>query len=260
MRFVSRIVRAGAVLRCLPLAALALTAGCATYTPKASPDFPMAAAPELVLKAGDELQILYTYWPDLDVEQVVRPDGKIALKMVGEVEAAGKTPGALREELHALYADKLKDPDISVVVAGLGSHRVYVGGEVLQPGMVPINGRLTLLEAIMQAGGPLKASARIRDVILVREANGQRYAKTFDLRKTFGDPTSESIELQPYDVIFIPRTAIDRIDQWVDQYVNQVVPRNFQATYVWSNEQGAELQRSRSTNVNLGPFTQPVGN
>jgi polysaccharide export outer membrane protein len=135
---------------------------------------------------------------------------------------------------------------------------VYVGGEVQQPGMIQINGRLTLLEAIMQAGGPANRSARIRDVILVRERDGKRYARTYDLRDSFGKGESESIELQPYDVVFIPRTAIDRLDQWVDQYINGLVPRNFQATYVWSNAQGAELQKSRSTNVNLGPFTQPI--
>ncbi len=260
MRFLCRSMRAKGVLRCIPVAALAILAGCATHTPKDTGEFPAVGNPDLSLKPGDEVQVLYTYWPDLDLQQQVRPDGKIALKMIGEVEAEGKTPAQLREELVGLYSDKLKDPDISVVVAGLGSHRVYVGGEVLQPGLIPITGRITLLEAIMQAGGPNKSTARLRDVVLVREVNGQRYAKNFDLRKSFSDPTSESIELQPYDVVFIPRTAIDRIDQWVDQYVNQIVPRNFQATYVWSNPQGAELQRTRSTNVNLGPFTQPVGN
>jgi len=258
MRFITGLLRGGTGLLSLPLLALAISGGCATYTPETSPNFPAASAPELVLQPGDQVQVLYTFWPDLDVAQQVRPDGKIALKMVGEVPAGGKTPAQLREELTALYADKIKDPDISVVVAGLGSNRVYVGGEVQQPGMIQINGRLTLLEAIMQAGGPANRSARIRDVILVREKDGKRYARTYDLRDSFGKGESESIELQPYDVIFIPRTAIDRIDQWVDQYVNGIVPRNFQATYVWSNAQGAELQKTRSTNVNLGPFTQPI--
>jgi protein involved in polysaccharide export with SLBB domain len=212
----------------------------------------------LVLKPGDTVQVLYTYWPDLDSAQQIRPDGKIALKMVGDVDAGGKTPAQLRETLHTVYADKLKDPDISVVVAGLGTNQVFVGGEVLQPGLIPITGPLTLLEAVMFAGGPNNRSARLRDVILVREKDGVRYARTVDLRDSFNQSESESIPLQPYDVIFIPRTAIDRLDQFVDQYINGLVPRNFQATYAWSNAQGAEIQRSRSTNVNLGPFTQPI--
>jgi len=258
MRFITGLLRGGRVALSLPLVALALSGGCATYTPETSPNFPEGAPPELVLNPGDQIQVVYTYWPDLDVAQQVRPDGKISLKMVGEVAAGGKTPAQLREELTALYADKIKDPDISVVVAGLGSNRVYVGGEVLQPGMIQINGRLTLLEAVMQAGGPVNRSARLRDVILVRERDGKRYARTYDLRDSFGQGESESIELQPYDVVYIPRTAIDRLDQWVDQYINGIVPRNFQATYVWSNAQGAELQKSRSTNVNLGPFSEPI--
>jgi protein involved in polysaccharide export with SLBB domain len=255
MRFFKGLLSGGALLS---LSALTVFPGCATYKAETSPNFPAASAPELVLKPGDSVQVLYTFWPDLDVAQQIRPDGKIALKMVGEVAAGGKTPGQLREELHTVYADKIKDPDISVVVAGLGTNHVFVGGEVLQPGMIPITGPLTLLEAVMQAGGPSKASARLRDVILVREKDGVRYTRTVDLRESFNQPESESIPLQPYDVIFVPRTAIDRVDQFVEQYINGIVPRNFQATYVWSNPQGAEIQRSRSTNVNLGPFTQPI--
>jgi polysaccharide export outer membrane protein len=259
MRGISVLWRRGAVLLTLPVfvcCSATNLSGCATYNPKPSASFPEAKqAGDLVLKPGDEIQVLYTYWSDLDVQQQVRPDGKISLKMVGDVDAAGKTPQQLREELHQLYADKLRDPDISVVVAGLGSHRVYVGGEVLQPGLIPINGRLTLLEAVMQAGGPVNRSARLRDVILVREQDGKRYARTYNLKESFANSESESVELQPYDVVYIPRTAIDRLDQWVDQYVNGLIPRNFQATYVWSNEQSQETLRTRSTNVNLGQFT-----
>lgn len=252
MGLVSDLLRKGALLMALPLVA----AGCATYNPDTSPDFPAAnAAQEMVLQPGDTVQVLYTYWSDLDLQQQVRPDGRITLKMVGDVQAAGKTPDQLRTELLSLYADKLREPDISVVVAGLGSQRVYVGGEVLQPGLIPINGRLTLLEAVMQAGGPNNRSARLRDVILVREANGKRYARTYNLKESFAQSESESIELQPYDVVYVPRTAIDRLDQFVDQYVNGIVPRNFQATYVWSNEVAQDTLRTRSTNVNLGQFT-----
>lgn len=225
-----------------------------TTPPKDSPTFPEASDTATTLSAGDEVQVLYTYWPELDIAQAVRPDGKISLKMVGDVEAAGKTPEALRDELLTMYASKIKEPDITVVVSGLGSHRVYVSGEVLVPGLVPINGKLTLLEAIMQAGGFNKTSAKMREVVVVRQHEGRQYAKTFNVKEMLQESESEIVELQPYDVIFVPRTAIDKLDQVVDQYVNKLIPDNFYANYVWNDQRDQATSQSNSVQFNVTPF------
>jgi len=242
-RLALRTAIAGALAMALP--------GCQTYRPETSPDFPEATEQPLVLEAGDEIQVLYTYWPDLDIEQTIRPDGKISLKMVGEVMAGGKTPYDLQQELLALYADKIKDPDITIVVEGLGSQRVYVAGEVKAPTLVPLTGKLTMLEAIMMAGGYDENSAKLTHVLLVRTENGKRYAKTVDLTQAMKQGESEPIYLQPYDVVFVPRTAIDKVNQFVTQYVSGVVPDEFQANYVWSDLRDQESAESRSVNVNL---------
>jgi protein involved in polysaccharide export with SLBB domain len=224
-------------------------------TPSETEHFPEASNAATTLSPGDEVQVLYTYWPELDLEQAVRPDGKISLKMVGEVHAEGKTPDELHDELVVLYADKIKDPDLTVVVSGLGSHRVYVSGEVLRPGLIPINGRLTLLEAIMTAGGFDKRSAKPRDVVVVRQQDGRQYARTFNVKAMLQEEESEVVELQPYDVVFVPRTAIDKLDQVVDQYVNQLIPDNFYANYVWNDQRDQANAQSNSVQFNLpSPF------
>ena len=191
----------------------------------------------MVLKPGDVLQVKFLYWPELNEEyQSIRPDGKISLQLVGEVHAEGLEPAQLRQELLTLYQDKLIEPEISVVVRSLDSHRVYVGGEVLSPGLVPIQGQLTALEAIMQAGGPRKQSAKMDSVVIVRQQDGRQYATTIDLRASLESPESTAFELGPRDIVYVPRTAIDRVDQWVDQYINQVIPRSVHTNFTFTKE------------------------
>ncbi|MBX7259791.1 MAG: polysaccharide export protein [Candidatus Hydrogenedentes bacterium] len=222
---------AAAVLICV-----AVSFGCAT-TPEPSESFPVAQDPVLLLKPGDVLQVKFLYWPELNEEgQTIRPDGRISLQLVGEVVAEGKEPEVLRQELLGLYKDKLLQPEISVVVRSLDSHRVYVGGEVLAPGLVPVNGRLTALEAIMQAGGPRKESSKLSTVVIVRQQDGQQYATTLDLRNALESPQSSSFELAPRDIVYVPRTAIDRVDQWVDKYINQIIPRSVHANFTFTKD------------------------
>lgn len=211
-----------------------MAAGCATTVPPETDEFPEAQDVKLLLQPGDVLRIRFAYWPELDEEQTIRPDGLISLQLAGEVTAAGKTPGELREELLSLYEDKLIDPVINVVVHALASHRVYVGGEVLAPGLVPIQGKLTLLEAIMHCGGFNKETARISSVVVIRRREGQQFAKSVDLRNMLESAQSETFYLEPYDVVFVPRTAIDRVDQFVEQYINKIVPRNLHASFGYS--------------------------
>ena len=130
--------------------ALLLTTG---FGCRAQSRFPLAAdeaqaaSPSPVtLAPGDVIEIKFFYTPELNEIQTVRPDGKLALQLVGEVEVQGKTPAELREELLRLYASQLKDPEIAVMSRLLQNRRVFVGGQVNAPGVIPMPGELTLLE------------------------------------------------------------------------------------------------------------------
>jgi protein involved in polysaccharide export with SLBB domain len=216
---------------------VAALSGCVT-TPPPSESFPVAAEPKVVLQPGDVLQVKFLYWPELNEEkQSIRPDGKISLQLVGDVQAQGRTPDELRTDLLSMYQDKLIEPEISVVVNSLDSHRVYVTGEVQNPGLVMINGRLTALEAVMQAGGFLKESAKRATVVVVRQREGKQFSTTLDLRKALEEPETEPFLLEPYDIVFVPRTNIDQVDQWVDQYINKLVPRNVHWSFTYDLNQ-----------------------
>ncbi len=244
--------RAGAVTLCA-VSVVLIAGGCVSTPPAENPAWPEPAAPAVKLQPGDSVRIMFTYWPELNEEQTIRPDGKIALQLVGDVDAQNLTPDELRTALMTRYADKLKDPEITVVVTQYTSQRVYVGGEVRTPGLIPIQGRLTALEAIMQAGGFNKGTAQLRNVVLIRERDGQRFARSIDLREAIGSPESTPVYLEPYDIVYVPRTVIDQVDQWVDQYINQIIPRSVYWNLTYDlNEQEFETD-SRSFQIQAVP-------
>jgi polysaccharide export outer membrane protein len=227
-----------AVAFCALLAAV--LSGCATSVPKwtetplppAAADASAAPAPEsqVILQAYDTIRIKFLYWPELDDEQMIRPDGKISLLMVGEVEAQNRTPEALQKELIALYEPKLNEPEINVVVTSLANNRVYIGGEVATPGLILIQGRLTVLGAVMQAGGFIESSAKKNSVVIVRQQGGKQYARTVDLKDALSGTETEPFYLQPYDIVYVPRTTIVHVNEFVAQYIDGVIPKHVTAS------------------------------
>lgn len=211
--------------RMLPLLLFALI-GCSSTSklPRSVAAAPLPS-PVVTLEPGDVIEVKFRYWPELDQTQAIRPDGKIALEMVNDVQAAGMTPDELRLHLLKLYDSKLKEPVITVIVREMVNQKVFVGGEVLAPGMIPLVGRMTVLEAIMAAGGYNKVSAQMRNVVVVRRVGEKNHAVAMDLRQAMERPTSDVFYLAPHDIVFIPRTRIDNVNQWVDQYINRVIPQ-----------------------------------
>lgn len=153
-----------------------------------------------VLEPGDEIEVRFLYWPELDDTQEIRRDGKISLQLVENVQAAGLTPEELSDKLENLHRDKLKDPVIKVILRERGARQVMVGGEVSQPGAVDLAGKMTALEAIMAAGGYKRLSADIRKVVVFRQEGSKRLAREIDLM----NPDAEPFFLKPNDVIYVP--------------------------------------------------------
>gem|GEM_PF-742968 len=183
-----------------------------------------AARQRVTLQPGDVIQVKFFYTPELDVTQMVRPDGRIALQLIGEVSVEGRTPAEVRQGLLRLYESHLKNPEISVVVESFHNQRVFVGGAVLKPGIIEIPARTTVLEAIMQAGGFNLLEAEVRNVVVIRHKDGQRYAYKLDLKDAIKGEETEPFFLEPQDIVYVPRTKIFEVDQWVDQHINKLIP------------------------------------
>ena len=203
-----------------------LLAACQASPPPLQP-YPEAkreAPARVTLKAGDVVEIKFAYANQFNDTQTVRPDGKIEMQLIGEVVAEGKTPGELREELIRLYAVQLKHPELAVVVRGLYERRVYVGGEVNKPGPVDIPGEMTALEAIMLAGGFNLERAEVQSVIVVRKQDGRLVGQTLDFKDALAGRETQPFYLQPRDVVYVSRTTITDVDQWMQQHLWRLLP------------------------------------
>jgi polysaccharide export outer membrane protein len=187
-------------------------------------DFPEAGLrPAVYLTPGDVISIEFLYWPELNIEQEIRPDGKVSLALVGHTDVAGMTVEELDAHLCDLYSDKINEPDITTVVRSFANRRVYIGGEVLSPGFIDLSHQMTALEAVMATGGFDKRSANLEDVVVIRHIEGERYAKLINFNLPLDDPNSNLL-LAPRDIVYVSRTTIDEVNQWVDQYISRVIP------------------------------------
>lgn len=154
------------------------------------------------LAPGDVVKFTFPGVAELNHSQKIRADGKVNLPLIGEVEATGKKLGDFQAELIKLYEPKLKNKDVIVTLES-STIPIYVSGAVLRPGKILLDRPMTVLEAIMEAGGFTPHLANPKKVILIRHENGKHYTQTFDLSAALkGDP-SGSFFLRAYDAIYV---------------------------------------------------------
>lgn len=219
---------------CILLAAC----GCAARTiPLVNPADPKVSADvsgdEYRIQPGDQLDIKFFYSPELNEQLPVRPDGRIALQLAQEVRAAGLTPAELTAVLKEIYSKELKKPDVVVIVRSFGNQRVYVDGQVAKPGLIPLTGPTTILQAITQAGG-FVYTGNSADVVLIRRGHkNEPVAMLVNIEKVYsGTDLGQDLYLKPFDIVYVPRTAITNANLWIEQYLTRMVPRiGFTAAY-----------------------------
>ena len=209
-----------------PPAAVAVEAGAAVASPLAS-SADAAAAPAYVYRVapGDELSFRFFYTPSLNTTATVRADGRLALPLAGDIAVAGLSMAELSSRVEAALSPTVRRPQVTVNVQGTGSQRVFVGGEVGKPGVQPLLGPLTVLQALIVAEG-LKDSAQPRKALVMRRgAQGERLVLAVDLSAALsGRDPSQDLALQPLDVLIVPRSGISDLNVWVDQYIRRMLP------------------------------------
>jgi protein involved in polysaccharide export with SLBB domain len=200
---------------------LFMFSGCAS----APQVYPATQPPaQMTLAPGDQIEIKFAHSQEFNETQTIRPDGKIEMQFVGEVAAAGKTPAELREELKQLFGQHLKYPQLAVFVRTWNENRVYVGGEVTRPGVVAMPGRLTALEAIMEAGGFKLETAGTSNIVVLRQRDGKYQGQALDLKQALAGNSAAAFFLEPRDIVFVPQSTVVRVDQWIEQYINKITP------------------------------------
>jgi protein involved in polysaccharide export with SLBB domain len=205
---------------------LFLLFGCSVMQPAMTME-QLAAAPQVreTLVPGDVVDVKFYYTPELNESQMIRPDGTITMQLIGKVMASGKTPEELQKDLIKLYGPELKKPEVEVIIKNKEDRKVYVGGEVKNPGIVEIPGQLTALEAIKRAGGFKRPEANTSKVLLIRQENGKNTGCILDMQKVLEGREKEVVYLHPHDVVYVPPTSITKLNDWVDQSISKMMPR-----------------------------------
>lgn len=177
------------------------------------------------LGAGDTVEVRFFYNPELNETVQIRPDGHVSLQMVGDINLGTLTIAEATSQLETRFLKFLKTPSITLQVKSYASQKVYVGGEVSRPGVVPVPGKMSVLDAVMEAGG-VKHTGNTSSVVLIRRSDtGAPVVHKISLKNVHDEPSQASLTiLQPYDVILVPETKVAHVDRWVDQYIRQVAP------------------------------------
>jgi polysaccharide biosynthesis/export protein len=165
-----------------------------------------AAASDPGYKIGPQDILKVDVWREDQLTRTVpvRPDGKITLPLLNDVQAAGLTPmelaAAIREELK----NYINNPQVAVSVAEINSRRIYVTGEVAHAGAFALVPGMTVLQALSSSGG-FTQFARVKSIYVLRTGKGQKVKLPFNYKAAInGKNPEQDIELQPGDVIIVP--------------------------------------------------------
>jgi protein involved in polysaccharide export with SLBB domain len=187
-----------------------------------------------LLVAGDVVEIEFLHNPELNETVRSRPDGRISMPLVGELLVAGATITELSTRLATAYVDILRAPSVALQVREFANRRVFVGGEVQRPGMLPLIGRQTALGAVMEAGGLRPSAARDEVIVIRRGSDDAPRVLRLALEGRNGQaPEAASFSLEPLDVVLITESGVARTSRAIDQYVRQLIPITLTGGFSW---------------------------
>jgi len=182
-------------------AVLVAAGGCQTPT-NPPPQAAMEHLEEFSLHEGDVVKVSFPGAPSLDTTQQIRRDGKITLALIGDVQAAGLRPSELEKKIAALAAPQLVSKEVSVTVIS-SAFPIYVSGAVLHPGKVTADRPITVLQAIMDAGG-FNDSANLKAVVVVRQEGGKTRNYTVNVQAVLTGKSTTPFYLKPSDSVYVP--------------------------------------------------------
>ncbi|MFH1093349.1 MAG: polysaccharide biosynthesis/export family protein [Candidatus Omnitrophota bacterium] len=188
--------------------------------------FEKGTDPEYMLESGDVIEVSVWRNEDLSRTITIRPDGRISLPLAGEIKAGGLSPEKLSKVIAARLQDKyILDPQVTVIVNEIGSKKILVLGEVRNPGMYNISGRLTALEAIGKSGGYAQYSYLENTVIIRNPYDKVPHIFTADLKSVLKEgKVRNDVILQPGDIVYVPKTFIGKMDDLFSFFGRTIKP------------------------------------
>jgi len=173
---------------------------------QAAPSPVPAGAEDPSYKIGAQDLLRVDVWREDQLTRTVpvRPDGKITLPLLNDVQAAGLRPMELSEVIREELKKFITNPQVTVTVTEINSRRVYVNGEVNKSGAFQLLPHMTVLQALSGSGG-FTPFARIKNIYVLRNENGKPSKIPFNYKEAIkGKNPEQNIELQPGDVVVVP--------------------------------------------------------
>lgn len=231
-------------LKAAGLAGLAMAGGCLSGCmgdplPAQSPDFPIAAYPKWQgedesyrFYPGDKFRIDVRTAPELSGELVIAPDGRVSLPTIGPIMASGLTTRELKAAIEEIFGNELRDPSLVITPIDFGSQKVFVGGEVKQPGVFELPGEIDVLQAILLAGGWTEQASPTQVIVMRRKPGGEMMTRVVDARNGLARSALYDIgPLRRFDVVYVTRSAIADENLFVKQYIRDALPIDFSLFY-----------------------------
>lgn len=197
-----------AVGLCFGLALVAEQSGApdTTAAPHKAPAPNSGTKEEYVIGPEDILAI--NVWREDEISRTVpvRPDGKISLPLIGDLQASGLTPAALEAKVKEELEEYISNPEVTVIVQQIHSRKFNVVGKVLRPGSYPLNGSVSVLDAIALAGG-FQEFANVKKIFVLRRLQGgeEQVLLPFNYKDVIrGKKLHQNIEIRPRDTIIVP--------------------------------------------------------
>jgi protein involved in polysaccharide export with SLBB domain len=177
-----------------------------------------------VIQPGDVLSVDFYLNPEFNDEPTVRPDGKVTMRLIGDIPAAGLTPSQFAATLDKAYLSELRSPDAAVHVKSTPDRMVFVQGQVTKPGSFALEPGMTAIQAVADAGGVTPEAAN-HAVLIRRDVCGQPHGMKIDISNAEGKIGSgEDVALMSRDILVVPRSKIANVDLFVKQYVQNLLP------------------------------------
>lgn len=168
------------------------------------------------LNPGDVLEVIYRYTPEFNQTVTIHPDGYIVLEIVGELKVGDLTLEETRQSIIKKASERLKDPEITLLLKEFQKPYYIVSGEVNTPGKFEMNEDITALQAVLIAGG-FKDTAKASQIVVFRKINDDTaevkllnlkgIKKTSDLENDF--------DLESGDIIFVPRNKFSKFEKFI---------------------------------------------
>ena len=230
-----------AVTGCSTTAPQAVRTELVPFTPEQQAELARASTAEYRLRAGDRLAVDFKYEDSLDsTDLLILPDGHLTLPGgVDPLQVRGLSVTEVDSALTSLYAVDYRYPELSVIVEKLADLEVYVMGQVTRPGQVILpSGGMGVMQAIASAGG-FDENARPQETVLMRATPEGFLLRQIDMShlQRRGIPDIAAMDLQPYDVIYVPRSAIGDFDYFARTVLDGTltITRIFWDLYAISN-------------------------